>query len=195
MQVADITVRAEAGTIGREMHQFVTELYPICRSITGDGVRETLRQIGQHIPLTIREVASGTEVFDWTVPKEWNIRDAYVKNSRGERVIDFRKHNLHVMSYSVPVRQIMSLSDLKAPSAHSSRTSGLDPVSDFLLQRKLGLLPHSPSTARSEGRRIRSLHRFLSGEWSSDLRRVLSAGRDSGRNAGFQSRLPSFALQ
>jgi len=114
MQVADIAVRVEAGTIGREMHQFVTELYPICRSLTGDGVRETLRRIGQHIPLTIREVASGTEVFDWTVPKEWNIRDAYVKNSKGERVIDFRKHNLHVMGYSVPVRQKMLLNDLKA---------------------------------------------------------------------------------
>ena len=100
------------------MHQLITELYPICRSITGDGVRETLRQIGQHIPLTIHEVASGTQVFDWTVPKEWNIRDAYVKNSRGERVIDFQKSNLHVMSYSVPVPKTMSLEDLK-PHLHT----------------------------------------------------------------------------
>jgi aminopeptidase-like protein len=112
MKVADNAV-PEPMTVGREMYGFVTELYPICRSITGDGVRETLRRIGQYIPLEIREVASGTEVFDWTVPKEWNIRDAYVKNAEGERIIDFRKSNLHVMSYSIPVRQTMSLGDLK----------------------------------------------------------------------------------
>jgi aminopeptidase-like protein len=95
------------------MHQFITDLYPICRSITGDGVRETLRRIAKHIPLTIREVFSGTQIFDWTVPKEWNIRDAYVKNSNGERIIDFQKSNLHVMSYCSPVRATMSLQDLK----------------------------------------------------------------------------------
>jgi aminopeptidase-like protein len=105
---------AEAVDVGREMHQLVAELYPICRSITGNGVRETLRRISQHIPLTISEVASGTSVFDWTVPREWNIRDAYVKNSRGERIIDFQNSNLHVMSYSVPVRKTVSLQELKA---------------------------------------------------------------------------------
>lgn len=113
MKLAEVQVRVEAGQIGREMHQFITELYPICRSITGDGVRETLRRIGREIPLAIREVASGTEVFDWTVPKEWNLHDAYVKSSQGEKIIDFHKSNLHVMSYSVPVRQKMSLHDLK----------------------------------------------------------------------------------
>jgi aminopeptidase-like protein len=113
MKVDNLTPRAEAGTCGIRMHQFVAELYPICRSLTGDGVRETLRRIGQHIPLTVREVASGTEAFDWTVPKEWNLRDAYVKNSRGERIIDFRTSNLHVMGYSVPVRKKMPLSELK----------------------------------------------------------------------------------
>ena len=105
---------AETVDVGREMHQLIAELYPICRSITGNGVRETLRRISQHIPLTISEVASGTTVFDWTVPREWNIRDAYVKNSRGERVIDFQNSNLHVMSYSVPVRKTLSLQELKA---------------------------------------------------------------------------------
>jgi aminopeptidase-like protein len=85
------------------MREFITELYPICRSLTGNGVRETLGLVGKHIPLMIREVASGTQVFDWTVPDEWSIRDAYVKNSKGERVIDFQKSNLHVMSYTVPL--------------------------------------------------------------------------------------------
>src|SRR4051794_35528940 len=72
---------------GRSMHRFISELYPICRSITGDGVRRTLNLILEHIPLTICEVPSGLQVFDWTVPFEWNIRDAYIKNSAGERVV------------------------------------------------------------------------------------------------------------
>ncbi len=91
----------------------VQELFPICRSITGNGVRETLDILKRYIPLEVREVLSGTKVFDWTVPKEWNINDAYVKNERGERVIDFRESNLHVVSYSVPVRTEISLEELK----------------------------------------------------------------------------------
>ena len=96
------------------MHRLMAELYPICRSITGDGLRETLRIISRYVPLQLHEIPSGTRVLDWAVPKEWNIRDAYVKDSRGERVIDFRKHNLHVMSYSVPVHATMSLAELKS---------------------------------------------------------------------------------
>jgi aminopeptidase-like protein len=103
---------------GAAMHALIGELYPICRSITGDGFRQTLARLGQEIPLEVHEVPSGTAVFDWTVPREWNIRDAYVKNSRGERVIDFRRHNLHVMSYSVPVHSKMSLAQLR-PHLHT----------------------------------------------------------------------------
>ena len=99
--------------IGQEMHRFIADLFPICGSITGDGVRETLRMVGSQIPLEIHEVPTGTQVFDWTIPKEWNIKDAYIKNSRGDRVVDFRRSNLHVMSYSVPVRARMSLEELK----------------------------------------------------------------------------------
>ena len=91
----------------------IKELYPICRSITGDGVRETLRIIGQRISLEMREVPSGTKVFDWTVPLEWNVSDAYVMNGAGQRVIDFQSHNLHLMGYSVPVRKKMSLEELR----------------------------------------------------------------------------------
>ena len=109
--------RAQGGTavhdIGTEIYGLITELFPICRSITGNGVRETLSIIGRHIPLEIHEVPTGTEVFDWTVPKEWNIRDAYIKNSRGEKVVDYRKSNLHVVNYSTPVRIKMPLEDLK----------------------------------------------------------------------------------
>ncbi len=98
---------------GKQMHRLISELYPICRSITGDGFRETLRQVRKHIPLEVREVPSGTKVFDWTVPREWNIRDAWVKNLQGEKVIDFQKANLHVVSYSVPVRRRMQLAELR----------------------------------------------------------------------------------
>ena len=99
--------------IGEEMHRWMAELFPICRSITGNGVRETLRLIQKRIPLTINEVPSGMKVFDWTVPLEWNIQDAYIKNLRGERLVDFRKSNLHVVSYSRPVRQRLALAELK----------------------------------------------------------------------------------
>lgn len=100
--------------IGEEMHRFIAELFPICRSITGDGVRETLRKVAAHVPLEIHEVPTGTQVFDWTVPKEWNIKDAYIKNLKGDRVVDFRKSNLHLMSYSVPIQAKMSLDELKS---------------------------------------------------------------------------------
>jgi aminopeptidase-like protein len=98
---------------GQAMYRLIAELYPICRSITGNGLRETLRLLQRDISLEMREVPTGTQVFDWTVPKEWNIRDAYVKNAKGERVIDFQKSNLHVVNYSVPVRQRMGLAKLK----------------------------------------------------------------------------------
>ena len=104
--------------LGAEMHRFAGELYPICRSITGDGIRQTLAKIGERIPLVISEVPTGTQVFDWTVPKEWNIRDAYIKNLRGERIVDFQQHNLHVMSYSVPVHAALSLAELR-PHLHT----------------------------------------------------------------------------
>lgn len=98
---------------GREMHRLIADLYPICRSITGNGVRETLKRLQGVIPLETREVPSGTKVFDWVVPKEWNIRDAWIKNARGEKLVDFQKSNLHVLSYSVPVRKTVTLSELK----------------------------------------------------------------------------------
>lgn len=99
--------------IGEQMYQLVETLYPICRSITGDGVRQTLAHIQRLLPLTVHEVPTGTPVFDWTVPNEWAIRDAYVANSLGERVIDFQQSNLHVLNYSAPVNQRMTLAELR----------------------------------------------------------------------------------
>jgi len=99
--------------IGEEIFALAAKIYPFCRSITGNGVRQTLREVGAHIALDIHEVPTGTPVLDWTIPREWNIRDAYIKNERGEKVVDFNQSNLHVMSYSVPVQQRISLSELK----------------------------------------------------------------------------------
>jgi aminopeptidase-like protein len=98
---------------GEEIFAFAARIFPICRSITGDGVRRTLGEIGAHLALESREVPTGTEVFDWTIPREWNIRDAYIKNGAGEKVIDFARSNLHVMTYSIPVRKRLLLCELK----------------------------------------------------------------------------------
>jgi aminopeptidase-like protein len=113
-----MTTSTQTSDIGSAIHALVRDLFPICRSITGDGFRQTLARLQQEISIVVHEVPSGTKVFDWTVPREWNIRDAYVKNSSGERVIDFRRHNLHVVNYSVPVRARMSLAQLR-PHLHT----------------------------------------------------------------------------
>ncbi len=108
----------ELDQLGVELYQFACELYPICRSITGQGIRETLARIGERIPLTLHEVPTGTKVFDWTVPKEWNIRDAYIKDADGNRVVDFQRHNLHVVNYSTPISGKFSLEELR-PHLHT----------------------------------------------------------------------------
>src|SRR4051794_5395699 len=102
------------------MYALVEELYPICRSITGDGVRDTLARIERRLPAPLlrTEVPTGTPVLDWTVPNEWNIRDAWIADASGARVVDFRACNLHVVNYSVPVRARMSLAELR-PHLHT----------------------------------------------------------------------------
>jgi aminopeptidase-like protein len=99
--------------VGQQMYQLISDLYPICRSITGNGFRETLKIIGDQIALQTHEVPTGTQVFDWTVPKEWNVKDAYVRDSAGNKVIDFKQSNLHLLNYSVPIKKRMSLAELK----------------------------------------------------------------------------------
>jgi aminopeptidase-like protein len=99
---------------GEELYKLVAELYPICRSITGDGVRRTLEIVDRELGgLEVHEVPTGTQVLDWTVPREWNVRDAWVADAAGERVIDFQASNLHLVSYSAPVRATMPLAELK----------------------------------------------------------------------------------
>lgn len=100
--------------IGKNMYELIEKAYPICRSITGNGVRDTLRIIKEFIPIEIHEVPTGTKAFDWTIPKEWNIHDAYVLDPKGKKIIDFKKSNLHVLSYSVPIKKNISLTELKS---------------------------------------------------------------------------------
>ncbi|MEU3597632.1 DUF4910 domain-containing protein [Streptomyces sp. NPDC006798] len=135
---------------GEEMHDLVRRLYPICRSITGDGVRATLDIIGEHIPLTVHEVPTGTRVLDWTVPQEWNIRDAYIADPTGHRVVDFAASSLHVLGYSVPVSATMPLAELREhlhtlpdrPAWVPYRTSYYRPTWGFCLaQNTLDALP------------------------------------------------------
>ena len=132
------------------MFDLVTELYPLCRSITGDGVRKTLEILRKRVALDVHEVPTGTSVFDWTVPKEWNVRDAYVAAADGRRVIDFKRSNLHVLGYSVPVRERMSLARLREhlfsrpdlPDAIPYRTSYYRETWGFCLSdRQLRALP------------------------------------------------------
>ncbi|HEX6112036.1 MAG TPA: DUF4910 domain-containing protein [Geminicoccaceae bacterium] len=99
--------------IGDQIYALAAEIFPICRSITGDGVRRTLRHLARHVPLEFHEVASGTQVFDWSIPPEWTIRDAYIKNAAGDRIVDFRNSNLHVLGYSRPVHARLPLEELK----------------------------------------------------------------------------------
>lgn len=101
--------------IGQSMYNLCVELFPICRSITGNGVRETLSILNSVIgeEMVVREVPSGTQVFDWSVPKEWNIRDAWIKDSKGNKILDFKDNNLHVVGYSLPANKKVNLEELK----------------------------------------------------------------------------------
>lgn len=113
MNITALKQKVNPNEVSHQMYQLISELYPICRSITGNGFRETLHWISKHIELTKHEVLTGTQVFDWTVPREWNIKDAYIKNSKGEKILDFNKSNLHVVNYSVPIHQKILLEELK----------------------------------------------------------------------------------
>ena len=109
----DMDFPAKTPPVGDEMYGLVRQLFPICRSITGDGVRETLGILRERLPIEIHEVRSGTQVFDWTIPKEWNIREAYIMDAGGRKVVDFRNSNLHVLNYSAPIRARVSNEELK----------------------------------------------------------------------------------
>jgi aminopeptidase-like protein len=142
----------DLGAAGQRMHRVIADLYPICRSITGEGFRETLRWVREHIPLEIHEVPTGTKVFDWVVPREWNIRDAWVKNDQGERVADFQKSNLAVVNYSVPVRATMSLAQLRERLHTLPNRPGWTPYRTSYYKESWGFcLPHEQLSGLRDG--------------------------------------------
>ena len=101
-------------TIGKKMHNFIKRLFPICRSITGKGVRETLNIIKEYVPeLKIESIKSKTKCFDWEVPLEWDIEEAYIEDSNGNKIVDFKNHNLHIVNYSVAVDKKISFDELE----------------------------------------------------------------------------------
>lgn len=137
---------------GDHLMNFIRELFPICRSITGNGLRETLRLIGEEIPLNIHEVPTGTKVLDWEIPKEWNIKDAFIRNSGGEKIVDFKKLNLHVLNYSAPVHETMELKDL-APHLYSiPEKPGLVPYRTSYYKENWGFcMSHDQLTSLQDG--------------------------------------------
>lgn len=113
MEMTRVRTANTTASLGEQMYQLIKELFPICRSITGNGVNQTLDIIKRDIPLIIHKIPTHTKVFDWEVPKEWNIKDAYIMNSRGEKIVDFANSNLHVLNYSIPVDKSVTLNVLK----------------------------------------------------------------------------------
>lgn len=128
---------------GQALHEFATRLYPYCRSITGDGVRRTLRDVGQQIPLKLTEISSGRRVYDWTVPDEWNIDEAWIDDPDGRRVVDFSEHNLHVVSYSEPVETDLPLRKLRTRVYTSSADPGWIPYRTSYYRRDWGFCARS----------------------------------------------------
>jgi len=109
----DLFAGADLRTAGREMRAWMAEVFPLCRSITGSGLRLTLESLASFLPLKLTEVPTGERVFDWAIPREWEIREAWIRDAEGGKVIDFRDHNLHVVNYSMPVRARLTLAELK----------------------------------------------------------------------------------
>lgn len=98
---------------GNALYELASRLFPICRSLTGEGVRETLSIISEHLPLKVHTIPTGTQLFDWQAPHEWSIREAYIVDATGRHIVDFAQHNLHVVNFSLPVHTKLTLGELK----------------------------------------------------------------------------------
>lgn len=142
----------QPAAIATQMHRLVCELFPICRSITGPGLRETLERIGELIPLQVTEVPSGTRVFDWEIPPEWRIRDAHIRDPQGEKLVDFAESNLHVVNYSHAVNTKLSLPELAKRLHTLPGQPDVIPYRTTYYQRDWGFcVPHVALSAFSVG--------------------------------------------
>src|SRR5687767_3575442 len=138
---------------GARAYALAQELFPICRSITGPGVRETLRILARDVPeLSTNEVPSGTQCFDWTVPPEWSVTEAYIEDEAGQRIVDFRDSNLHVVGYSAPIDRTMSLDELR-PHLHSlpNQPDAIPYITSYYAERWGFCLSHRQLSALQPG--------------------------------------------
>jgi aminopeptidase-like protein len=148
----DLRAQFDAGGHGAAMYRFAETAYPIPRSLTGQGVRETLQLVAERIPLEVHEVPSGTPVLDWTVPKEWNVREAWLQDPFGHRVADFARHSLHLLGYSIPVDRKVPLAELKGHLFSLPEHPDLIPYRTSYYQENWGFcLPHRQLEALPEG--------------------------------------------
>jgi aminopeptidase-like protein len=139
--------------LGQQIYQWCTDLFPICRSITGPGTRETLGYLQKLLPdLEIKSVGSGTKVFDWTVPDEWQVNDAYIEDEQGNKVVDFKKHNLHLVGYSEPVDTYLTLAELdKHLYSLEEQPNAIPYVTSYYKSRWGFCLSHEQRTKLQEG--------------------------------------------
>ena len=142
----------DPSAVGREAWRLVERLYPIPRSITGDGVRTTLAIVGEHVPVQVHEVPTGTPVLDWTVPMEWNVREAWITDGAGRRVVDLADHALHLMVHSAPFRGRLSLDELRPHLYSLPEQPDLIPYRTSYYQERWGFcLRHRDLEALKDG--------------------------------------------
>ena len=148
-----ISKDSDTQNIGENMYSLLKKMFPICRSITGDGVRETLGIIRENIPIEVYEVPTGTKVFDWEIPQEWNIKDAYILDEYNKKIVDFKENNLHVVGYSAPIDMVLNLEELQPHLFSSEEQPDAIPYITSYYKKRWGFcLTHNQRRELKEGK-------------------------------------------